>query len=156
VLAPGHRAAVLVGWFAGNLVLDLPWWQVGAGAVIARATSAGALSPDVDRTDHWPGPHRGVTHWWGTPACAGGVLLATTPPPAQWAILAALAGWMAHIIADGIFGRIPLWPRFGGPQWRGRWIRGGLRLHTGGQVEHFATPVLQALAGLLVIGLVLT
>jgi hypothetical protein len=153
VLAAGHRAAGLAVWFGGNLALDLPWWQVAAGAVVVWATSAGAPSPDADRAAHWPGPHRGITHWWGTPACAGGVLLATTPPPAQWAILAAWAGWTVHIIADAAFGRVPLWPRFAHGR---RWHRAGLGMRTGGTVERYATPVLQALAGWLLLGLLLT
>ena len=148
---PTHH---LLGAAAGRgLAMGLGWSPLRAGlaVVLAGAVAGGRLSPDLDQSWGWrkadhlapdemlgfggPMRHRGITHWWGLPACALGLVL-LVPPDVRWAVLALLAGWTSHLAGDFVFGKrdvrahrnagIPLYP------W---WGHIGLGLDTGGTLE---------------------
>jgi membrane-bound metal-dependent hydrolase YbcI (DUF457 family) len=141
MLADGHRATATVGWLAAGTASGMPWWQLTAGAAVAATFAAGKWSPDLDHSG-WtarlvPGGHRGVTHFPGTTLALSLAALSLVPPTAAWVAWAVTAGWGSHLIADWVFGRIPVWPRG-----RGRWRWSGLRLTTGGLAEVWVTRVL--------------
>lgn len=148
MLAKGHRAAGAAAWGVATFTYlpPLPWWQVCGGLLVVMATSAGSLSPDIDQgsgliaTKILKG-HRRIAHWLPVPLIGGAVLLAVLPPAGDWLGVAVTVGWCTHIVADGVFGRIPIYPRG-----RGRWMRTGLGLSTGGTCERWTVPPLRLLA----------
>ncbi|HEX5347875.1 MAG TPA: metal-dependent hydrolase [Pseudonocardiaceae bacterium] len=142
MMGPSHRVAGVAAWLAVAETAGLTALPAAAGAVIAAATSHGRLSPDMDRYPFLgrviPGGHRGITHWW--PVLALFAVLLWTPAP--WWIAGALAtAWGSHILADAVFGRVPVW-------WaRGKWECHGLGFKTGGPVELWlAVPVFTVVA----------
>lgn len=138
-MGPTHRAAAVAAWLAAAPHLGVHGWQIPAGAAIAAATGGGWLSPDVDIhpiVEHLiPGGHRAWTH---TPLLLGLLWAATIPAGRwRWAAAAVAVAWTSHVAADGVFGRVPLWPS------GGRWHRVGVGLDTGGTLEHWiAAPAL--------------
>lgn len=140
-MGPGHRVVGALAGAALGYAAGQPFPLVVLGAVVATAASHGWLSPDVDQTAPWRGvgqlpglgrlaAHRyGLSHWWGLPVIMWwGINL--LPEPGQWAATFLLAGWVSHLAADFVFGRLALWP------WG--WWKVGLGLKTGGRVEQVA------------------
>lgn len=135
-MGPVHRVVSSATWLgvAPWLPLEHPW-QILAGAVVAGAAGNGRCSPDCDQAYYAtgkliPGGHREITHFWLLPAV---VLLAGMRAGAQgWWVMAIAVAWLAHDALDAPFGRVPVWI-----DRKGRWIRAGCRLKTGGRVERW-------------------
>ena len=144
MLASGHMAAAAAAWLTVAPHLHTTGWQTAAGTAIAAAFSHGHLSPDMDLMPITeaviPGGHRAITHWPVLVAALTVAAVVLTPPGWRWAATAACVAWGSHLLVDAVFGRIPIWPRPGG------WTRAGVGLHTGGLVEHLATPALAVAA----------
>jgi membrane-bound metal-dependent hydrolase YbcI (DUF457 family) len=142
-MGSGHRAAAAAAWLGVAPLLGVhDWRQLAAGVVVAGACGDGKLSPDADQrgvsAKLIPGGHRAITHWWPVP-----LLIwwgSTHAGLYGWAVLAVAVAWASHVLADAVFGEIPVWPK------RGGWYRVGLGLKTGGRIERAATPVLAAVA----------
>lgn len=140
-----------MSWLAAAPALHVTGWQYPAGVLVASVFAHGRLSPDADRYPLMrrfiPGGHRGITHWWLLPVLGFIAARMYVPLEWQWAPLAVVAGWASHIVADAVFGRVPIYPR------RGRWARWGVGLRTGGTLEKWAAvPALFAAAAWLVVG----
>lgn len=108
-------------------------------ASMASVFSHGATSPDMDQKKPWvrfnrwtPAifdpllAHRRLSHWWGLPVLAWFGIHAM-PEHLQVPFIAALVGWVSHIVGDAIFGKIPVSP------WGGWYV--GVGLETGGFIE---------------------
>jgi hypothetical protein len=151
MLGPSHRLAGAAAWTGIAPLLGVSGWQLAAGVLVAAATANGRLSPDMDRYPILgkciPGGHRGITHWYVIPLLIFvGSYYVWHIWPNRYVILLMWAisiAWASHILTDGVFGRIPIWPK--GLR---RWRYMGLGLRTGGKIEKlFAVPVFIA-AGL--------
>jgi hypothetical protein len=140
--------------------------QATIGIALAVLTSAGHTSPDVDQSWLWhradqvlpdellgrggPMQHRGLMHWWGLPLAAALAVATLLPSAAGWAVGAALAGWVSHLVGDLLFGKpdvrssrgpgIPLMP------W---WCHVGLGIGVDGVLERIVVQRL-ALPALLI------
>jgi len=125
----GLGAGLTAGLLAGAGPVGLAVW-----AGVAGITSAGPTSPDMDQDHRWrradtvlpdealghggPMKHRGLTHWFGLPLAAAGLvylndivlLVNGRPLPVEWVLWAAIVGWSSHIVADAAFGKggVPL------------------------------------------------
>lgn len=152
MMGPSHRVAGVVAWLAaspqlgthGSIAYTL------AGTVFAGATANGRLSPDADRypwlTKIIPGGHRGILHWWLPTVIVLWHAIHMTGPY-QWQVAAVSIGWASHIATDGIFGRIPIWPRIF-KRSKSRWRYAGLSLSTGGKIERWVAVPAFILVGL--------
>lgn len=139
-----HRLAGASLWLAAAPAFGVHGWHWLAGAAIAGACAHGRLSPDMDVYPLLgkviPGGHRGVTHFWLWP-----LLLAAAAAlvPYGWVVAAVAVAWGSHVATDGVFGRVPVWPRRGISRWR----YAGVGLRTGGLLERaVAVPAFLALA----------
>jgi len=138
-MGDGHRPAACAAWLGTAPLLGVHDWRIlAAGTIVAGATGAGRLSPDADRypllAKLIPGGHRAVTHWWPVPLLAWWV--STLAGVHGWMVLAVAVAWASHLVADAVFGEVPVWPCHGG------WVRAGMGLRTGGWVERAVTPIL--------------
>jgi membrane-bound metal-dependent hydrolase YbcI (DUF457 family) len=139
MMGPSHRIAGVAAWLGVAPLVGVTDWRVAAGAGVAGAFAHGRLSPDMDIYPLLgtliPGGHRGITHVWIWPVLVA--LLAFACRPAGWwfVVLAVAVAWGSHVAADGVFGRVPVWPkRRRGPR-GGRWRYAGVGWRTGGVVE---------------------
>jgi hypothetical protein len=168
MLATTHRLTGAATVLAFAVGAGLPTVQVLISTAVATVTSAGATSPDLDQQGSWrfvdhllpdeyaghggPFRHRGLAHWWGLPAVAAWWGLPLVPEPWRWIAVAALLGWVSHLVGDFFFGQANR------PQGRGPgipmlpwWGHLGLGLDAGGRIEGLlrwlALPALLAWQG---------
>lgn len=143
----------MVAWvaFAPHLGVSGPV-NLTAGLAIAAATSHGRLSPDMDRY-YGEGPrlaaqHRRLPHWF--PVTLAAFDVAGLAGPYSWVVLAVAVAWASHVVTDAVFGKVPLYPRLVKGK-RGRWVKVGLGLHTGGVAERLVAVPAMCAAGLLLV-----
>jgi hypothetical protein len=186
-MGAGHSALGASFGFGFAAAAGLAPWQAFTAAGIASVFAAGRwLSPDVDLNPAWrvaddlipdelldrrrirgwspgkggPLQHRGITHWWGIPAAAAGLLVAayTAWSPWWWWLPAAvIAGWVSHLAGDFCWGMAhPASGRGGGIPFAPWWGHRGLEWDVDGPWEHLATrlvmPVVLAGQGLAAVG----
>lgn len=112
--ARGHRQFAFLLGTGSTLALGTPGWQALMVGSLATLTAGGRLSPDIDQTRFYRAMlpkrlegHRKLSHYWGWPVLAAGLLAVYTffDHP-WWAMLAAalILGWASHLIADFVFG----------------------------------------------------
>jgi hypothetical protein len=119
VLASAHGGTIPA--LAGAHWAPLPLPGLAVALLVAAATSGGPLSPDMDnqpwfkRLDKWtpdevlggggPFAHRGILHSWMLPAALW-TWWTRHPLPAVdgWAVRAMITVWLAHDLADWVFG----------------------------------------------------
>lgn len=160
MLARSHRLFAATAYAGYGVATHQTLVQVGLGALIATATSAGWSSPDLDQSQPVTllgralGPagrlvsHRiGVTHWWVLPVAAWKWWLPSLDPSLAWAVTALLLGWASHIVADAPFGKVPLLVPGWGPMV-------GFNLKTGGKIEEGFGRIRSPLRTVLAAGLV--
>lgn len=137
----GHRlAGACAGASWALATVPYSWSVVAMSAAVSSATSHGWMSPDLDLTRPWrllqratpeidgtdPTRHRGATHWPLWPLIAWYATGGWT----GWDLTTAhllILGWTSHVLADAVFGTVPLTP------WGTCHI--GLGLATGGATE---------------------
>jgi hypothetical protein len=132
----GHRRTNAAIWFglAAAGVLPVDPVSLFLGAAMVSATSSDDYSPDADQkglvAKLVPGGHRGPTHMPELVAGSCWILVHLTAQRGYgWVGWAITVGWLGHLAADGVFGRIPFLILGG--------RRVGLGLKTGGRIEGF-------------------
>lgn len=162
-MGPTHVPFAFACGLGYGVAVGMPAVQAFAVGVLATATSAGRLSPDVDQRPGWrrtdkavpdealgaggPMQHRGITHWWFWPALAWWSLGQVPTGVVGWIPQALVIGWASHLLGDFLFGKdrgIPLGPWF----WHV-----GLGLDTDGALERWLVRPVVLPAAVAVLGL---
>lgn len=108
----GHQATAQATWLTYCATHPMGWQEIVCGAVVASSMCADDWSPDADRGG-WiakllPGGHRGVTHMPEVVLAGLWVIHHfLTGRGYDWFVIAAGAGWLSHLAADFVHGRIP-------------------------------------------------